>query len=108
MWDYHVVLAVNEEHGVEVWDLDCTAGAPLAATEWARVSFSAALAEMFAPRFRLIAADVFEVIRVEKVEGFLTDAALPDQEVTPTGLRTELRGMNERLDRIIERFTQHA
>ena len=23
-------------------------------------------------------------------------------------LRTELRGMNERLDRIIERFTQHA
>ncbi|HYC92349.1 MAG TPA: GAF domain-containing protein [Thermoanaerobaculia bacterium] len=50
--------------------------------------------------FRLIAADVFEVTRVEKVEGFLTDAALPDAEVAPTGMRTELRGLQLVSDRI--------
>jgi adenylate cyclase len=50
--------------------------------------------------FRLIAADVFEVIRVEKVEGFLTEAATPDEEVTATGLRTELRGLQLVSDRI--------
>jgi hypothetical protein len=53
--------------------------------------------------FRLIAADVFEVVRVEKVEGFLTDAAdVPDDTVSVTGLRTEIRGLqlvSERINR---------
>lgn len=53
--------------------------------------------------FRLIAADVFEVTRVERVDGFLTDAcAHVEEEVSPTGYRTELRGLqlvSERINR---------
>lgn len=51
--------------------------------------------------FRLIGADVFEVLRVEKVDGFLAGAA-PPEEVAPTGFRTELRGLqlvSERINR---------
>ena len=51
--------------------------------------------------FRLIAADVFEVISAEKVEGFLSDA--PEQEdetVSPEGMRTEIRGLQLVSDRI--------
>jgi adenylate cyclase len=50
--------------------------------------------------FRLVAADVFEVLGVEKVEGFLTGAGGPDEEVAPTGMRTELRGLQLVSDRI--------
>jgi adenylate cyclase len=50
--------------------------------------------------FRLIAADLFEVLRVEKVEGALTDADVPNEEVSPTGLRTEIRGLQLVSDRI--------
>ncbi len=53
--------------------------------------------------FRLIAADVFEVTRVEKVDGFLTDScANVEEEVSPSGYRTELRGLqlvSERINR---------
>lgn len=54
--------------------------------------------------FRLIAADVFEVIRAEKVEGFIKSPqqAAPAEEVSVTGLRTELRGLqlvSERINR---------
>ena len=54
--------------------------------------------------FKLVAADVFEVLRVERVEGFLTAAAPPEtgDEVSVTGLRTELRGLqlvSERINR---------
>jgi len=53
--------------------------------------------------FRLIGADVFEVERVERVEGFLTEsAANAGEEVSVTGLRTELRGLqlvSERINR---------
>lgn len=51
--------------------------------------------------FRLIGADVFEVLRVEKVEGFLTGAPVVE-EVSPIGFRTELRGLqlvSERINR---------
>ena len=51
--------------------------------------------------FRLIAADLFEVLRVDKVEGFLTDAPdVPDDTVSVTGLRTEIRGLQLVSDRI--------
>ncbi|HEX6088499.1 MAG TPA: GAF domain-containing protein [Thermoanaerobaculia bacterium] len=50
--------------------------------------------------FRLIAADIFEVLRVEKVEGFRTEEARVDEAVTPTGMRTELRGLQLVSDRI--------
>ena len=54
--------------------------------------------------FRLIAADVFEVVRAERVDGFLTEtAAAPAQEeISVGGLRTELRGLqlvSERINR---------
>jgi adenylate cyclase len=52
--------------------------------------------------FRLIAADVFEVERVQNVEGFLSAApeARPDDGVSAEGLRTELRGLQWISDRI--------
>ena len=44
--------------------------------------------------FRLIAADVFEVTHVEKVEGYLGEGgSVPDEEVSVSGLRTEIRGL---------------
>jgi adenylate cyclase len=44
--------------------------------------------------FRLIGADVFEVLRVEKVEGFLTTVpAVPDERVSVDGKRNEIRGL---------------
>ena len=44
--------------------------------------------------FRLIGADVFEVLRVEKVEGFLTSAPVePDARMSMTGARSEIRGL---------------
>lgn len=51
--------------------------------------------------FRLIAADVFEVTSVEKVEGFLTDACADAvEEVSASGSRTEMRGLQLVSDRI--------
>ncbi|MDQ3281877.1 MAG: GAF domain-containing protein [Acidobacteriota bacterium] len=53
--------------------------------------------------FRLIACDVFEVIRAERVEGFLTGApADVQEEISVGGLRTEMRGLqlvSERINR---------
>jgi adenylate cyclase len=51
--------------------------------------------------FRLIAADIFEVVRAEKVEGFLTDAPMPEDEtVSASGFRSEIRGLQFVSDRI--------
>lgn len=54
--------------------------------------------------FRLRAADVFDVLSAERVEGFLTDGlpAAEAAEVSLTGVRTELRGLqlvSERINR---------
>jgi putative methionine-R-sulfoxide reductase with GAF domain len=50
--------------------------------------------------FRLIAADVFEVLAIEKVEGFLIDAPLAVPEASLDGRRTEVRGLQWVSDRI--------
>jgi GAF domain/Pyridoxamine 5'-phosphate oxidase len=51
--------------------------------------------------FRLIAADLFSVERVEKVDGFLAGAAGPEPgEASPEGRRTELRGLQWVSDRV--------
>jgi adenylate cyclase len=51
--------------------------------------------------FRLIGADVFEVERLERVEGFLSGAAASaGGEVTAEGRRTEVRGLQWISDRI--------
>ena len=54
--------------------------------------------------FRLIAADVFAVDSVEKVEGFLSESVSTDPRdaITLTGMKTELRGLqyvSERINR---------
>ncbi|HYO77098.1 MAG TPA: pyridoxamine 5'-phosphate oxidase family protein, partial [Thermoanaerobaculia bacterium] len=55
--------------------------------------------------FRLLAADVFEVVRAERVDGFLAEpssAASHAEELSVGGLRTELRGLqlvSERINR---------
>jgi putative methionine-R-sulfoxide reductase with GAF domain len=53
--------------------------------------------------FRLLAADIFEVVRAEKVEGFLAGGVDdPGEEISIKGLRTELRGLqlvSERINR---------
>jgi len=53
--------------------------------------------------FRLIGADVFEVLRVERVEGYLTGVVAVAEPLSPTdGYRTELRGLqlvSERINR---------
>ena len=53
--------------------------------------------------FRLIAADVFAVESVERVEGFLTEpASEPEPRVSVDGMRTEVRGLqfvSERINR---------
>jgi len=51
--------------------------------------------------FRLIAADIFEVVRAEKVEGFLLPSEIHDDEaVSVYGHRTEIRGLQLVSDRI--------
>lgn len=52
--------------------------------------------------FRLLAADVFAIERVETVDGFLTDAPADGEieEISLDGVRTELRGVQIISDRI--------
>jgi adenylate cyclase len=51
--------------------------------------------------FRLIAADVFEVQSIERVEGFLSEAPDDvDPGVSLAGFRTEIRGLHRVSDRI--------
>jgi putative methionine-R-sulfoxide reductase with GAF domain len=51
--------------------------------------------------FRLIAADVFEVLHVEKVDGFLVEGAdIPQEAASLEGFRTEVRGLQWVSDRI--------
>ncbi|HET7706475.1 MAG TPA: GAF domain-containing protein [Thermoanaerobaculia bacterium] len=52
--------------------------------------------------FRLIAADIFAVDSVEKVEGFLAEtfSTDPRDAITLTGMKTELRGLQYISDRI--------
>jgi adenylate cyclase len=54
--------------------------------------------------FRLLAADVFEVERLQRIDGFLAGAAAAaaDEGIAAEGLRTELRGLqwvSERINR---------
>ena len=74
---------------------------PLFDTMAIRIQAIASLTGM-AGVFNLIAADVFEVESTERVDGFLSDvpAASPRDEISLTGLRTELRGLQWVSDRI--------
>jgi len=52
--------------------------------------------------FNLIAADVFEVEKFEKVDGFLSEGAVEEESVSVDGVRSEMRGLqyiSERINR---------
>lgn len=52
VWDYHVVLLALGE----VWDLDCTLGAPLPLHRWLDASFDPDAHPPYAPMFKCILA----------------------------------------------------
>lgn len=52
VWDYHVVLLTLGE----VWDLDCTLGAPLPLHTWLDASFDPDVHPRYAPMFKCIPA----------------------------------------------------
>ncbi|MCA9540081.1 MAG: hypothetical protein KC620_14385 [Myxococcales bacterium] len=65
VWDYHVVMLARDGTSPwQVWDLDCTAGHPLAAAEWLRTSFPLGprLPPVYAPRFRRMPADRYRAM----------------------------------------------
>jgi len=57
LWDYHVVLLVAAPW--EIWDLDTTLDMPSPAAHYLRRTFRDGVPDDVAPRFRLVAADVF-------------------------------------------------
>lgn len=61
VWDYHVVLFARGADGWQVWDLDCTAGAPLPARRWVDGSFALVgqIPPELDPMFRVIDAPTF-------------------------------------------------
>lgn len=62
VWDYHVVLFGQASGAAwQVWDLDCTAGAPLPARRWITATFAHVghTPPEFDPRFRVIDAAIF-------------------------------------------------
>lgn len=68
VWDYHVVLFACADDAWQVWDLDCTAGAPLPAWRWLDVTFPhvGRTPPCFDPMFRVVDAPTF-------VAGFASD-----------------------------------
>lgn len=56
--------------------------------------------------FRLIGADIFEIVRVEKVDGFLTAVPVePEERVSMSGQRNEIRGLqyiSEQINRALD------
>lgn len=68
VWDYHVVLFAPAPGGWQVWDLDCTAGAPLPARRWIDATFAHVghAPPELDPRFRVVDAATF-------VERFASD-----------------------------------
>ncbi|APR75035.1 Hypothetical protein A7982_00381 [Minicystis rosea] len=57
IWDYHVVLLVEDPW--EVWDLDTHLGCPVPAADYLRESFNPHVLPQFLPSFRLVDADLF-------------------------------------------------
>ena len=61
VWDYHVVLIVEDASGVEVWDLDTVLGFPISATKWwsGTFPFFERVPAQWEPSFRLIEATTY-------------------------------------------------
>lgn len=57
VWDYHVVLAARSPRGWAIWDCDSTLGMPVPLAVYLRASFG--YPEPYAPRFRVIEADLY-------------------------------------------------
>ena len=77
----------------------------------AKADAAAAAAHAALAKAEVVAGQLAEA-RIEFARDYASHKDLAAAEVRYAALldslRTELRGMNERLDRIIERFTQHA
>ena len=77
----------------------------------AKADAAAAAATAALAKADLVASQLAET-RIEFVRDYASHKDLAAAEVRYAtaldSLRTELRGMNERLDRIIEKFAQHA
>ncbi len=60
LWDYHVVVLVDDGGVSMVWDLDCVLGPKLVAADWLQATFPwPLLPEEFQPCFRLVDAKRF-------------------------------------------------
>jgi len=68
VWDYHVVIVTRGAAGTEVWDLDSRLGMPVGLVDYLAQTFPLERFgdDVFAPRFRVVAA-------VEFLTGFATD-----------------------------------
>ncbi|MEW5849002.1 MAG: protein N-terminal glutamine amidohydrolase [Myxococcota bacterium] len=59
MWDYHVILLVDDDGGWHVWDLDTRLPFPCALEQYLRGTFPYELVDAYQPRFRLVDAETF-------------------------------------------------
>lgn len=64
VWDYHVILLVEDP--LEVWDVDSTLGIPSNLSDYLEGSFHPYVLAKFAPCFRMVCAEEF-------VEVFVSD-----------------------------------
>jgi putative methionine-R-sulfoxide reductase with GAF domain len=106
-------LDENPRAAAEVWDpitfqahrlhlqfLRSEKSGPLFESMAARIDAIASSSGM-AGIFRLIGADVFRVLRIEHVDGYLTGApAEAEEPISVAGIRSELRGLHHVSDRI--------
>lgn len=61
VWDYHVVLGVDSDDGMRVWDFDSKVGFDVPLRDWLAASFPHAgtIAPSLAPQFRLVDVPTF-------------------------------------------------
>ena len=61
VWDYHVVLLLQEQAGFTILDRDCRLGPALSAGEWLEASFHQLSVGdgQLAPCFRLVPAEIY-------------------------------------------------
>jgi protein N-terminal glutamine amidohydrolase len=94
VWDYHVVLALRGPSGTRISDLDCTLGPAVSAAHWLTESFPAAVEPRFAPRFRVLDAELY--VRTLRSDRSHMLARLIDVEDDFVGERLDLAGLHAR------------
>ena len=59
LWDYHVILAVHQNHHWEIWDPDSALGLPCQASLYLEQSFQPHTPPPYQPRFRVVNKEDF-------------------------------------------------